>query len=136
MATREDLRARLVPGIARLARSRDFRTPLGRLTDGARTQTIIVVLPDDHMGYIFDRLRDAGGFATVAMPRGDGAWEIAVMWPASAARLAVAEEDDTVSQIHEHSRADMFFDYLARVRTTVVQCVAAQLVDQGELQLS
>jgi len=27
VATREDLRARLVPGIARLARARDFRAP-------------------------------------------------------------------------------------------------------------
>jgi hypothetical protein len=69
------------------------------------------------------------------MPGRDGAWEIALMWPASAARLEVAEEDDAVSQIHEHSRADMFFEYLARVGTTVVQQVAAQLVDQGQLEL-
>ncbi len=84
------------------------------------------------MGYIFDRLRDAGGAAVVAMPRRDGAWEIALMWPASAARLEVAEEDDALPQIHEHSPANMFFEYLARVHMTVSQLVAARLVDQGE----
>jgi hypothetical protein len=102
-----------------------------------RSEAIIVALPDDTMGYVFDRLRDAGGAAALAVLDGDQVWSIAIMWPASAARREVAREDDSVTQIHRNSRADMFMAYLERTRTVVVvQYVAARLVDQGELQLT
>jgi hypothetical protein len=50
-------------------------------------------------------------------------------------QLAVAEEDETVTPVHENCHVDMFFDYLAHVGTAIVRRVAARLVDQGPLQL-
>ena len=135
MATREDRRAEAVPGVARLVRSRDFRTSLARVTGESNAQTIVVALPDDRVGYIFDRVREAGGVAAVAMVDGQ-VCKIAIMFPASAARVAVAEEDDSLSQIHPDSRIDMFFDYLEIATIVVVRCVAARLIDRGELQLA
>ena len=135
MATKDDLRARAVPGLAKLARSRDFRTSLARVTGADHVQTIIVVLPDDTMGYVFDRLREAGGVGALALLEGEEVSKIAMLWPASPARVEVAREDDSIAKIHRDSPVEMFFDLLERVHTTVVQCVAAQLVDQGKLQL-
>jgi len=88
------------------------------------------------MGYVFDRLWEAGRVGALALLRGEQVSRIAILWPASPARVAVAEEDDSIAQIHLDSPVGMFFDYLERVRTMVVQCVAAQLVDEGDLQLT
>ncbi|MGH3936243.1 MAG: hypothetical protein ACRDS1_14920 [Pseudonocardiaceae bacterium] len=59
---------------------------------------------------------------------------MAALLPASDARIAVAKEDDTVTPMHENCQVDMFFDYLARVGTTVIERVTAKLVDQGPLK--
>lgn len=131
MKTREQRRAELVPGLARITRSRDFRTSLGRASSEGNSLTIIPVLPDDTMGYVFDRLRDSGGRAVVAQQVDDG-WDFAVMWPASPERVAVAREDDHVAQIHGNSPVEIFFSYLEKVRTAVIREVAAQLVEHGE----
>jgi hypothetical protein len=56
--------------------------------------------------------------------------------PASAARIAVAEEDDTVMPVHEDCHVDMFLDYLAQVGMMIIRRVAARLVDHGPLQLT
>jgi hypothetical protein len=64
-----------------------------------------------------------------------GAFHIAVLLPASPARIAVAEEDDTVTPLHDNCQVGMFFDYLEQVGTAVVERVAAKLVNQGPLQL-
>jgi hypothetical protein len=127
-----------VPALAKLARSRGFRTSLARRTGADQPQTIIVALPDDSMGYVFDRLGEAGCVGALALLKGEEASQIAILWPASPARVAVAEEDDSIAQIHLDSPVGMFFDYLERVRTTVVvRRVAAQLVDDaGDLQLT
>jgi len=45
VATREQLRAKTVPAVARLARSKDFRSAFA--TAGERQRAIISVLPDD-----------------------------------------------------------------------------------------
>jgi hypothetical protein len=132
--TREDRRARAVPGLAKLVRSRDFRTSLAKTTGTGNAQTIIVVLPDDTMGYVFDRLRDAGSVGALALIESDEVSQLAIFWPATPARVAVAKEDDSMAHIHRASPVGMFFDYLERVHTTVVQCVTAQLVDRGDLQ--
>jgi hypothetical protein len=61
-------------------------------------------------------------------------FQIAALLPASPARIAVAEEDDTLTPVHEDCHVDMFLDYLAKAGTVVVRRVAAKLVDQGPLQ--
>ena len=134
MVTEGDRRARAVPGLAKLARSRDFRTSLAKISGSDHAQTIIVALPDDTMGYVFDHLREAGGVAALALVRDSDVAELAICWPASPARVAVAEEDDSLAHIHRDSPVEMFFDYLAKVHTAVVHCVAAQLVDQDKLR--
>jgi hypothetical protein len=96
---------------------------------------IIPALPDDTVGYVLDRLREAGGMAVLVMLAEQG-FQIAVLLPASPARIAVAEEDDTVIPVHEDCHVDMFFDYLAQVGTAIVKRVAAKFVDQGPLQLT
>ncbi|MGH3869074.1 MAG: hypothetical protein ACRDQ4_23765 [Pseudonocardiaceae bacterium] len=134
MATREQLRARAVPVISRLARSRDFRSAFAELTNEPYDQTIIPTLPDDTVGYVLDRLREAGGTAVLVLLT-EQRLQIAVLLPASPARIAVAEEDDTVTPVHEDCHVDMFFAYLEDVGTAIIKRVAAKLVDQGPLQL-
>jgi hypothetical protein len=131
---REQLRARNLPAVARLARSRDFRATFAEVTTDSGQQTIILVLPDDTVGYVLDRLREAGGSAVLVLLT-DEKLQIAALLPASPARIAVAEEDSTMTPMHEDSRVDMFFDYLTYVGTTVVRRVAAKLVNEYPLQL-
>ncbi len=136
MATREELRACTVPAIARLARSRDFRSAFAEVDCEPRHQIIIPALPDDTVGYVLDQLREAGGKAVLVL-RTEEKLQIAALLPASPARIAVAEEDDTVTTVHEDCHVEMFFDYLAQVGTAVFRrCVAAKLVNQGPLQLT
>ncbi|MBV9144261.1 MAG: hypothetical protein JO115_25645 [Pseudonocardiales bacterium] len=135
MATRDQLRARTVPAIARLARSRDVRSTFAEVTNEPGDQTIIPVLPDDTVGYVLDRLREAGGTAVLVLLTAQTC-QIAALLPASEARIAVAEEDGTVTPVHEDCQVDMFFHYLARVGTATISRVTAKLVDHGPLQLT
>jgi hypothetical protein len=135
VATREQLRARTLPAIARLARSRDFRSTFAEVMNESSEQTIIPVLPDDTVGYVLDRVQEAGGSAVLVLLT-ETRFQIAALLPASEARIAVAEEDGTVTPMHEACRVDMFFDYLACVGTTVIKRVAAKLVEQYPLQLT
>lgn len=133
MDAREQLRARSVPAIARLARSRDFRSTFAEVANSSHEQTIIPALPDDTLGYVLDRLDEAGGKAVLVLLT-EEKLQIAALLPASPARIAVAQEDDTVTPVHDDCHVDMFFDYLAHVGTAVVKRVTAKLVDQGPLQ--
>lgn len=133
MVTREQLRLRAAPTIGRLVRSRDFRSAFAETANESHEQTIIPALPDDTVGYVLDRLRDAGGSAVLVLLT-EEKFQIAALLPASAARIAVAEEDDTLTPVHEDCHVDMFLAYLAKVGTVVVRRVAAKLVDQGPLQ--
>lgn len=132
VATRAQLRARTVPVVARLARSRDFRSAFAA---AGNRQTIISVLPDDTVGYVLDRVDEAGGSAVLVLLT-DEALRIATLGPESAARLDVAAADDRVSAVREDSRVDMFFRYLEWEGSVVVRRVAAQLVDYGPLHLA
>jgi hypothetical protein len=135
VVTDGDRRARAVPGLAKLVRSRDFRTSLAKAAGDDHVQTIIVALPDDTMGYVFDHLHEAGSIGALALVKDGQVSRLAIFWPATPARVAVAEEDDSLAQIHRDSPVEIFFAYLARVHTAVVHCVTARLVDQGDLQL-
>lgn len=135
MENKDKRRAHTLPAIARLARSRDFRAAFAEVFDKAHAQAIIPALPDDTISYVLDRLQESGGKAVLVMLT-EGAFRIAVLLPASPARIAVAVEDDTVTPLHEDCHVDMFFDYLACVGTTVIERVAAKLVDQYPLQLT
>jgi hypothetical protein len=126
---------RAAPAIARLTLSRDFRCAFAEVADEPHHQTIIPALPDDTVGYVLDRLREAGGKAVLVLVM-EEKLQIAALLPASPARIAVAEEDDTVTPVHEDCHVDMFFDYLAQVRTAIIKRVAAKLLDQGPLQLT
>ncbi|MGH3872001.1 MAG: hypothetical protein ACRDSR_10895 [Pseudonocardiaceae bacterium] len=123
-----------MPAIARLARSRDFRSTFAEEAQEPHDQTIIPALADDTVGYVIDRLEEAGGTAVLVVLTGE-TFQIATLLPASDARIAVAVEDDTVPPVHENCQVSMLFDYLERVGTTVIKRVAARLVDQGTFQL-
>ena len=133
MATRAELRARTVPAVARLARSRDFRAALAPV--GGYQLTIISVLPDDTVGYVLDRLDEAGGSGVLVLLT-EESLRIAVLEPASQARSLAAVEDNHLAMVHWDSRVDMFLDYLERVGTVVVRQVAARLINHGPLQLA
>lgn len=132
MVTREQQRADTVPELARLMRSRDFITLLRSLSRDSAKVTIITALPDDRMGYVLDRLREGGGVGVVALRRGQTDWRVAVMAPASHERIAVAQEDDSLAEVHGDSRVDMFFECLSHTSVMVVQRVAARLVSDWE----
>jgi hypothetical protein len=133
VATRAELRARTVPAVARLARSRDFRAALAPF--GGHQLTIISVLPDDTVGYVLDRLDEAGGSGVLVLLT-EESLRIAVLEPASQARSLAAVEDNHLAMVHRESRVDMFLDYLERVGTIVVRQVAVRLIDHGPLQLA
>lgn len=130
------MRARMatLPVIARLTRSRDYCKAFEAAL-GSRWQPIISALPDDPIGYVLDLLDDEGGSAILAMLV-DDVVRLAVLLPASRARLEVAAEDDRVAEVHRDSRVDMFFELLDQGGPLVVRQVAARLMDQGPLQLT
>ena len=128
MDDRDRRRALAAPAVSRTLRSPDFRGPAGG------RQTIILVLADDTVGYMLDRLQDHGGTAVVAMVS-SGTCKLAHLWPASDERLVVAQEDDVVADVHENTEVAMFFDYLAHVGTaTVVRRITARLVTPEPFQ--
>lgn len=135
MDSREQRRAQLVPALAKITRARDFRASLSEAMDADSNLTIIPVLPDDRMEYMFARLHEADDRAVVAMPVGDQ-WDIATAWPASRARVTVAREDDSVAQIHSDSEVSMFFGYLMQRDTVVVEEIAARLMPRDNAQVT
>jgi len=122
-----------VPAIARLVRSRDFRSAFAEAAYESHERTIIPALSDDTVGYVLDRLEDAGGNAVLVLLT-EEKFQIAALLPASPARIAVAKEDGTLTPVHEDCHVDMFLDYLAQFGTVVIRRVTAKLVDQGRLQ--
>jgi hypothetical protein len=86
---RAQLRAQTVPAVARLARSRDYRSAFAPA--GEHQLTIISVLPDDTVGYALDRLDEAGGSGVLVLLT-DESLRIASLAPASEARMAVVAE--------------------------------------------
>ena len=81
-SSREQRRAELVPALAKLTTSRDFRTDLAHVVPEHTVLTVIPVLSDDTMGYVFDRLSEGDGGGVVAMAS-DGGFCLAVAWPAT-----------------------------------------------------
>lgn len=84
--SREQRRAELVPALAKLTTSRDFRTACAHVVSEG-VLTVIPVLSDDTMGYVFDRLREGGGRGVVAMASGGG-FSLAMLWPAQRAGVS------------------------------------------------
>lgn len=134
MASREQRRAELVPALAKITRRRDFRTSLSNACGDGNELTVIPVLADDTMTYVFDRLRDSDQRGVVAM-QGDECFELAVVWPATSARQTVAQEDDNLAQIHGESEVGMFFGYLRERGTLVVEEIVARIMP-GDMQLA
>lgn len=129
---RANARARHVPNIAPIFRNRDFRTAFATASGRVESHTIVVALPDDPMSYVFGRLADADNAAVLVCPK-DGQYLVAMLWPASAARVEVAREDDRVSPVNDLSDVGMFFTYLTTVRTAVISRVTAQIFDSAEV---
>jgi hypothetical protein len=120
-------RAKFIPAVARAFRGRDFQTEFGHHSASTHTQHIIVVLPDDAMGYVFDHLRDDAGIVVLADT--EGHLHIAEFERASAARIEVAREDDTMAQIHRDAPVVMLFAYLREVNgPVVIEQVSARLL--------
>jgi hypothetical protein len=135
VSSREQRRALLVPGLARITRSRDFLSELVEVDPSARASTIIAALPDDTMGYVWDRLKECeptSGPAALGVFENDE-WRIALMWKASSARVEVAQEDRQFADIDDASEVSMFLDCLVQERTLVIRRVAARLLEPPEL---
>ena len=133
MADSDMERSLLVPGLARLLRARDFRSMIVETTGRSDRHTVIVGLPEDEIGYVFDRLADSGGVGVIATPSVAGGYLLAIVWPASPARLAVAAEDDKIATVDDRSTVGLFFDYLREAGQVVVgRQVTARLVDQRQ----
>ncbi len=123
-------RARVVPRASRLLRSADFRHTITQALKTPGEHTTIIALPDDTMGYVFDRLEEAGCRAVLISPHGES-FLVALLWPATRARVEVAEEDDSLAAINDQVNVEFFFEYLQQQPGTVVaRRVAARLVDQ------
>ncbi|WP_344029476.1 hypothetical protein [Pseudonocardia kongjuensis] len=91
--------------------------------------TVIPALPEDRMSYVFGRLRTFENRAVVAMPcDNEDGYEFGLFWPATAERVVVAEEDDTITMVHEESTVEMFFEYLQTAHTIVIEKVAARFL--------
>jgi hypothetical protein len=131
VATREAARARLFPAAARALRARDFRTTFGEHSNERQHHSIILALPDDTMKYVFDRLAESDCRAVVVMARGES-FDLALVSPASPARVEVAIEDDALSPVHENSDVAMFFEYLRLQKTVVVQRISARFIDESD----
>jgi hypothetical protein len=131
---REQQRALTVPAIARVTSSRDFRTQLAECLPGSATaQTIIPTLPDDTMSYVWERLVEAGGSAVLAL-LDKGTLTLAVLSPASAARVALALEEDSDLSVSDDAPVDFFLYCLAQSRgSAVISRVAARLVPVDEV---
>lgn len=132
MESREQRRAEFVRGVAKIMRSRDFRSALDTGTGRSDSHIVVVALPDDSMRYVFDHLAQAGGSGAVVLVQ-DGPIEMVTMRPASAAQVQVAQEDDGVARIHEDSPVDMFFECLRQARTLVIAQHTATIIDRADL---
>ncbi len=130
MDERASARAKLLPAVARRLRSVDFLNEVADATGDRNNTSIVVVLPDDRMSYVFDRLREGDGTGVIALPR-SGRIETVVCAPASDARIAVAAEDGDVTSLHSDSTVSMFFDYIKLKSGVVVieHRTAARLLD-------
>lgn len=127
MDVRDQRRASLVPGVARAFRSPDFRTSFGKIVDGVHHQRLVVVLADDTMGYVFDRLDDMGE-GIMVMPVGEYLNAVAFV-QATPARMQVAIEEDCLAKVHRDVSVEMFFAYLRRAHgVVVIEQVSARLL--------
>lgn len=130
-ASRARQRAHLIPDVARLLRRHDFRVDAAEFL-GREHQYIIVALEDDRVGYVFDQLEQApAGSGLVVMPHGPS-WAMAILCPASPARIEVAEEDDVCADVHEDTEVSMLFEYLHRVDCAVVRRISARLIARDD----
>lgn len=127
MVDRTSLRSLLVPGAARMLRSRDFRTVL-QAADGSRDHVVIVALDDDPMSYVFERFREAPGSSAVLFTANRDCARLATMRP-----TGKGTPDDDPVLVDDHSTVGMFFTYLAAVKTATVCRVTAQFVSGGDM---
>ncbi len=86
MESREQQRARHFPGLARLPQAPDFRSTFTEMIGESRSHTIVIALPDDTMGYVFARLREADYRGVAALAQ-EGPVTLAVIGPASPAQV-------------------------------------------------
>lgn len=133
MESREQERARHFPQLARLLRAPEFRSTFTRIPGESNRQTIIIALPDDTMGYVFARLRDAHCRAVIALAD-DGLFQLAVVEPASLAQITAASTGDDLVGVGDEATADMFFGVLAMEGTLIVKATfAAKMIDDGKM---
>jgi hypothetical protein len=109
-----------MPAISRLVRSRDFRTELSKVPGFESTQAVVIALPDDTMGYVFERLSESGGVGTIALVDEGRVVGMVVLYPASQARIEVAVEDDARWRIHDDTKVDFFLQGLREAHKDVV----------------
>lgn len=133
---RAERRAKLVPALAKVTRRPEFRASMSGAAGPDGGLTIIPVLPDDTMGYVFDRLREADDRGVIAM-HADSEWRIALTWPTTVARATVArDEDDNIAPVHRDCEVAMFFELLLRNPTLVTAEIVARLMPDSDLQLT
>lgn len=113
---REKLRRDDMREISKLLKSADFRGTFS-VKDALGTRPIIVALPDDRMGWAFERVRKMGGSANITFFVGDDLAVIGV--EPGPADLPVADEDDC--PVTAETQIGMLLEYL-RVRRRGVHC--------------
>ena len=118
--------------LARLVRSPMLRPELARRGAAPGGVSFIAALPDDPMGYVFDRLGEVGHSAVVVVSEG-GHMRCAVVHPTPNDRAQRVKSDD-VAPVHDDSSVGMFLDYLDKVGTLVTRRIEAAIMDSEQLQ--
>lgn len=130
MDSREQERARHFPQLARLLRTPAFRSAMSSETGH---QTIIIALPEDTMGYVLARLRDAHGRGVVALAD-RGLFQLAVVEPASQDQIKAADEENDLLCVGDGATAAFFFEVLAMKHTMIFKAAfAAKMIDDGKM---
>jgi hypothetical protein len=118
MEVRDRARVQLTREVVRRLLDADFRSSLPEVAAG-HDRKIIVVLPDDTVEYVFDRVAKVGGTASVLVGMNGriGVFECAGEVPGTTA--AQGEEEDC--PVHPDTQADMLVTYLKR-KSGFVRC--------------
>lgn len=131
MDARERARLRLARRVMTALRHQDFRAALPGVTaEGERP--VVVALPDDRMGMVFDRLQELRGPVNLFVQTDPG-FALVLLEPAK--RPEAREVPPDVCPIHEDTHVSMLLTLLREIGPITCHRVASdctfELVDDG-----
>lgn len=134
---RDDERRKIAKAFTKAMASADLRSVL--CNQGESGPSILVALPDDTMGTVFERLKDYDNCANLIVPDRES-FTIALFYRGEVEGYASPRRDDDDCPIHEDSEVSMFIAYLEEVRRPISCHLAApncnvELIDQGRPEL-